>query len=111
MDYQVILAPDLALTPDTFISAWNGDPECRGTAQAEPLHAPPAAFPVDPATALVLLGGVAASIGTNVITNLITELLKTKLRKSAPQAPATVEIVVVEHAPDTRVLVVTPSES
>jgi hypothetical protein len=60
---------------------------------------------------LVLLGGVAATIATNVITNLITELLKKKLLKSAPQAPSPVEIVVIEHAPDTRVLVVKPSES
>jgi hypothetical protein len=97
MDYQVILAPDLELTPDTFISAWNDDPECRNKAQAESLHEPPAAFPVDPATALVFLGGVAATIATGVITNRITELLKKKLLKAMPQAPPEVEIVVIEQ--------------
>jgi hypothetical protein len=111
MDYQVILAPDLGLASDTFITAWNDDPACRATAQAVPLQEPPAAFPVDPATALIFLGGVAATIATDVIKNLLTELLKKKLLKAAPHAPPPVEIVVIEPAPDTRVLVVTPPES
>jgi hypothetical protein len=111
MDYQVILAPDLDLTPDAFISAWNGDPECRDKAQAEPLHEPPAGFPIDPATALVFLGGVAATIATDVIVNLITELLKQKLLKATPQAPPPVEIAVIEQAPGTRLLVVKTPES
>jgi hypothetical protein len=68
-------------------------------------------LPIDPATALVFLGGVAVTIATDVIKNLITELLKKKLLKAAPQAPPAVEIVVIEHTPDTRLLVVKTPES
>ncbi len=106
MDYQVVFSPDLALTPDTFIAAWNDAPECRDKAQAAPVYEPPAGFPLDPGTALVLLGGVAATIATGVITNLVTELLKKVVVKAEPQAVPSWEIVVIEQAPDTRLLVV-----
>ena len=110
MDYQVIFSPDLELTPDTFISAWNDDPEYRDKARAEPAHEPPVGYPIDPGTALVFLGGVAATIATGVITNLISELLKTKVFKSTPEASPWFEIVVIEQAPDTRLLVVKAPE-
>jgi hypothetical protein len=110
MDYQVVFSPDLDLTPDTFISAWNDDPECRDKAQAAPLHEPPAGFPIDPGTALVFLGGVAATVASGVLTNLISELLKKKLLETAPEAPSPVEIMVIEQSPGTRLLVVKPPE-
>ncbi len=111
MDYQVVFSPDLQLTPDTFISAWNRDPECRDKAQAEPIHEPPAGFPIDPGTALVFLGGVAATITSGVITNLVSELLKTMLFKPEPQTAPAFEIVVIEQTPGTRLLVVKTPES
>lgn len=57
------------------------------------------------------LGGVAVTIATDVITNLITELLKKKLLKAPPPAPPAIEIVVIEHTPGTRLLVVKTPES
>ena len=110
MDYQVIFSPDLELTPDTFIAVWNDDPECRNKARAEPAHKPPVGYPIDPGTALVFLGGVAATIATGVITNLISDLLKIKVFKAAPQASPSFEIIVIEQAPDTRLLVVKAPE-
>ena len=109
MDYQVILSPELSITPEAFIAAWNADPACRDTAPAVRVDAPPAGYPLDPATVLVFLGGVATTIATGVITNLISDLLKQKFFTTAQQ-PSSVDIVVIDHAPGTRLLVVKAPE-
>ena len=107
MDYQVVFSPDLGRSTHTFISAWNYDPECRNIAQAKPLHGAPANFPIDPGTALVFLGGVAVTIASGVITDLVSELLKKKLWPAPPaSALPGIEVVVIEQAPDKRLLVV-----
>jgi hypothetical protein len=109
MDYQVILSPELSITPEAFIAAWNADPSCRDTALAARLDAPPAGYPVDPGTVLVFLGGVATTLATGVITNLISDLLKQKFFHTK-QPPSSMDIVVIEHAPGTRLLVVKPPD-
>jgi len=109
MDYQIILSPTLSMSPETFIAAWNDDPDCRATALATRIDAPPAGYPLDPGTVLIFLGGVATTIATGVLTNLISKLLEQKLVKPAQTSPS-YNIVVVEPAPDTRLLVVTGPE-
>ena len=109
MDYQVSLSPELWISPEAFIAAWNTDSAGRDTAPAARVDAPPAGYPVDPGTVLVFLGGVATTLATGVITNLISDLLKQKFFPTAQQ-PSSVDIVVIEHAPGTRLLVVKAPE-
>ena len=105
MDYQVILSPELSITPEAFIAEWNADPACRDTALAARVDAPPAGYPLDAGTALVFLGGVAMTLATGVITNLISDLVKQKFFTTA-QPPSSVDIVVMNHVPGTPLLVV-----
>ncbi|WP_089718588.1 hypothetical protein [Candidatus Entotheonella palauensis] len=113
MDYQIVFSPDLGLSPDSFIAAWNDDPECRDQAQASSHDEAPAGFPIEPGTALVFLSGVAATIATGVITNLISELLKKKFLTPPPASSSSdpVEILVIDSAPGTRLIVVKTPEA
>jgi hypothetical protein len=104
MDYQIVLSPEFSINPDAFLSAWNDDVDCRDIALAERLDQPPAGYPIDPGTALVFLGGVATTIATSVVTNLINKLLERKFFHKEPK-PAC-EIVVIQQAPGTQLLVV-----
>jgi hypothetical protein len=104
MDYQIVFSPEFNINPDAFLSAWNDDVECRDTALAERLDQPPAGFPIDPGTVLIFLGGVATTIATSVVTNLINKLLERKFFNKEPK-PAC-EIVVIQQAPGTQLLVV-----
>ena len=104
MDYQIVLSPEFKINPNAFLSAWNDDVDCRDIALAEFLAQPPAGFPIDPGTALIFLGGVATTIATSVVTNLINKLLERKFFNKEPK-PAC-EIVVIQQAPGTQLLVV-----
>jgi hypothetical protein len=104
MDYQIVLSPEFKINPNAFLSAWNDDVDCRDIALAEFLAQPPAGFPIDPGTALIFLGGVATTIATSVLTNLINKLLERKFFRKEPK-PA-FEIVVIQQAPGTQLLVV-----
>ena len=104
MDYQIVLSPEFKINPDAFLSAWNDDVDCRDIALAERLDQPPAGYPIDPGTALVFLGGVATTIATSVVTNLINKLLERKFLNKEPK-PAC-EIMVIQQAPGTQLLVV-----
>jgi hypothetical protein len=104
MDYQIVLSPEFKINPDAFLSAWNDDVDGRGIALAERLDQPPAGFPIDPGTVLIFLGGVATTIATGVVTNLINKLLERKFFPKEPK-PAC-EIVVIQQAPGTQLLVV-----
>ena len=104
MDYQIVLSPEFKINPDTFLSAWNDDVDCRDIALAERVDQPPEGYFVDPGTALIFLGGVATTIATSAITNLINKLLERKFFHKEPK-PAC-EIVVIQQAPGTQLLVV-----
>jgi hypothetical protein len=104
MDYQIVLSPEFKINPDAFLSAWNDDADCRDIALAERVDQPPAGFPIDPGTVLIFLGGVATTIATSVVTNLINKLLERKFFNKEPK-PAC-EIVVIQQAPGTQLLVV-----
>jgi len=108
MDYQIVLSPEFKISPDAFLSAWNDDVDCRAIALAERVDQPPAGFPIDPGTVLIFLGGVATTIATSVLTNLIGKLLERKFFPKEPK-PAC-EIVVIQQAPGTQLLVVKGQE-
>ena len=104
MDYQIVFSPEFNINPDAFLSAWNDDVDGRGIALAERVDQPPAGFLIDPGTVLIFLGGVATTIATSVVTNLINKLLERKFFHKEPKP--TCEIVVIQQAPGTQLLVV-----
>ena len=111
MDYQVVFSPELEVSSESFILAWNDDPECRDIALAEPQHESPAGFPIDPGAALVFLGGVATTLATGVITNLVTKWIEKQFSKTPSEPPPHIEVMVIQQAPGACLLVVTPPES
>ncbi len=66
MDYTIAFAPELDVSSEDFVAAWNGAAECRAVAEARLGHQPPQGFPLDPQLVqqgLVLLSGAAGVAG------------------------------------------------
>ena len=88
MNHHIALAPDLNVSSQDFIAAWNETPECRGLAEAQLTTQPPQGFPLDPQLVqqgLVLLtgaaGGLALDALKDVVKDKLTEYLKQKLSR------------------------------
>lgn len=89
MDVHVALAPDLNVSSEEFVAAWNDAPESRAVADARVIHQAPQGFPLDPQLAqlgLVLLTTAAGAVGGLVLDALkdavkesLTEYFKQKL--------------------------------
>jgi hypothetical protein len=83
MDYQIILPPDLGLSPNDFVVTWNETPECRDVAQARLAESTSAQY--DPTLltgAVAVLGSVALGLATNALYDLIKQVLvKQGIRK------------------------------
>ena len=78
MDYQIALSPDLDLSSDDFIAAWNDTPECRDVAEAR--LAEPTSVQCDPfaAAAVAVLSGVVIGVAANALYDLIKKALTKK---------------------------------
>lgn len=72
MEYQIVLAPDLDLSPADFVAAWNKDPEHRAKAEARLDSA--AAHAYDPFVAGAI--AVLVTLGGGIATNALYDLLK-----------------------------------
>jgi len=91
MDCHIAFAPDLGLSSQDFIAAWNETPEWRALAEAQLIIQPPQGFPLDPQLVqqgLVLLSGAAGVVGglaldalKDVVKEKLTKYLKQKLSK------------------------------
>src|SRR5438874_2119432 len=111
MQVQIVLAPDLALNADEFITEWNATPQTQALARAARGDAAAVAFPLTPEMqhALVFLSGVAGGITVDVLKDVIktqiTEFI-TRQRKAQPK-PIQVDAV---PQPDGAVLLVVHKE-
>jgi len=74
--YQLALSPDLDLTAEAFIAAWNAAPEARALAEAHLSTAKGTNF-FDPLLTTVLLG-----IGTNVASSAIYDVIKAVIERA-----------------------------
>ena len=108
MDYQIVLSSEFNINPDAFLSAWNDDVDCRDIALAERVDQPPAGFPIDPGTVLIFLGGVATTIATGCGNQLNQQAAGTEIL--CQREEARFEIVVIQQAPGTQLLVVKGQE-
>ena len=73
--YQIVLSPDLGISSDDFLEAWNEDAETRNLSEAYPMSSAGKSF--DPA----LIAGIMISISTGVATNVISALIMKVLDK------------------------------
>jgi hypothetical protein len=80
MEYEIILSPDLDLTPADFVAGWNENEERRQMAAADLKEG--AAKGYDPTFAVAVAISVASSIAASVVANIISDFLKERLGKS-----------------------------
>jgi hypothetical protein len=66
MDYQIAIDPNLGISANEFVMAWNETPACRALAEARSPISSVKGSPLDPQMlqqGLVLLAGVAGTVG------------------------------------------------
>jgi hypothetical protein len=114
-DYQIAISPELDISPEEFVSAWNDNQESLRAARAELADDPSKRFAIDPATLegyAIFLAGVGSTILTDVlkdlIKNQITELIEKKLGKKQ-SAPA-IEVLIIEQKAERPLIVVKEHE-
>ncbi|MGH7492896.1 MAG: hypothetical protein ACREOO_10935 [bacterium] len=103
MNYEIAVPPELRISPDDFVAAWNETPECREAAiahKAEPRTRTRSFDPSSLTPALAVLGTVAAGVGTNALYDLIKQALTRKGVKKQT------EITQIERPDGTKILIV-----
>ncbi len=102
MDYPIALSPELGISAEEFMAAWNDTLECKDIALAELREEPPAGFS-EPSSVLIFLSGVVSTVTLNVISNLITKIIEERLFKKN-------EVVSLEQDDGTHILAVNEKE-
>jgi len=95
---QIALSPDLGISPDDFLEAWNEDAETRNLSEAYPMSSAGKSF--DPA----LIAGIMISVGSGVATNVISALIMKVLDKKGVSKHTHIEQM--KKSDGTRLLVV-----
>ena len=72
--YEIVLSPDLDISPADFVTAWNATTETHDIAQAH-LATPKGAL-FDPTLLLTVIISVTSGVATNVISDRIIKLLE-----------------------------------
>jgi len=103
MNYKIALLPELGISLDDFVAAWNETPECRDVAIARIAESRTKTRSFDPTLltgALAVLGSLAAGVGTNALYDLIKKALTRKGIKKQ------IEITQIDQPDGTRILIV-----
>jgi hypothetical protein len=74
-DYQIVLSPELGISANDFLVAWNEDTETRNLCAASPVSSGGKAF--DP----TLIVGIIISVGSGVASNVVYDMIKKMLIK------------------------------
>ena len=109
MDYHIALSPELGLSPEQFVTAWNETAECRGMAQAQLDVQPPEGFALDPLMVrqgLILLVGAAGTLALDALKEAIKEKL-TEFFKAKLSKPPSIEVKAIRQPGGAYLLVVT----
>jgi len=98
MDYQIALSPDLGVSPEDFVSAWNELPECCAVADARVEAEAPRSF--EPLTA----GAIVIGLVSGIVTNALYDLIKKALVKKGVREQ--VELSQIERPDGSRIILV-----
>ena len=119
MDVHIALSPDLGLSSQDFIFAWNDTPECLSLAEARLIPQPPQDFPLDPELVrqgLVLLTGAAGLVGglalealKEAVKDTLTEYLKRKLEEPRSKKPS-IKVQSIRQPGGAHLLVITEGD-
>ena len=75
-DYEIVLSPELEISPADFASAWNEIAEARSLGEARLARASDAQYDLLLATTILI--GVGTGVASNIIYGLITKVLEKK---------------------------------
>ena len=105
METQIALSPELGLSPEEFVTAWNATADCTAVAEASVTAPQSAQFdPTLLGVTLTVVSSLALGVASNALYDLIRELLMEQgVRKRT-------EIVQVDQPDGSRLLVVTITE-
>jgi hypothetical protein len=105
MEYHVALSPELGLSPEQFVAAWNATADCQAAAEASVTSPRSAQFdPTLLGVTLTVASSLALGVASNALYDLIPQLLAGQgVRKRT-------EILQVEQPDGSRLLVVTITE-
>lgn len=109
MDYSIALSPELSLSPQDFVTAWNEAPGCRALAQAELVSQPAQGFPLDPQMVqqgLILLAGAAGGLALEALKEAVKEKLTKFFKEKLSQEPA-IQVDAIRQPDGAYLLVVT----
>ncbi len=99
MDYQIVLQPELNLSPGDVVEAWNGMPECQKVAKAHLTES------TSTQCSLFAAAGVAlSSVALGVISNTLFDLIKKVFVKKGVTKQT--EIIQLDQPDGSRLLVV-----
>ncbi len=102
MDYQLVLSPNVNLSPVEVITAWNADIQAPYIAEARSIPSLPGSLALE---RVVLVTTVATGVLTNVLSGVLKEAL---LNKQA--SPSALKII-VKHQPDGSLLLAVEVEA
>lgn len=97
----IALVPDLGITVQDFVDAWNAHEESRAIAIAKADRAEAEHF--EPVSLAAVLVGIAAGVATNVLSALIKKALESK------RVSTRIEVREIAASDRSRMLVVTTS--
>ncbi len=84
MEYQIALSPDLGISPEEFVAAWNEATEARSKAEANLSQVKGNVF--EPITLAVILVTIATGVATDVLSELIKDLIQDIREKRKQQS-------------------------
>jgi hypothetical protein len=98
-DYQIVLSPDLELTPEEFTAAWNVASESRAISEARLKTAKGTSFePITITIILITIGtGVATNVLSDLIKNLIQDIREKRKQKQQPSSTITNQKILIEQ--------------
>lgn len=98
-DYQILLSPDLELTPEEFTAVWNATPESRAISEARLSSAKGTSFePITIATILITIGtGVAIDVLSELIKSLIQDIREKRKQKQQSSDTSSHQKVLIEQ--------------
>lgn len=100
MDYQIVLSPDLDVSPTDFVAAWNADPECQAVTEAKLKKSTQT---LDPNS---ILFAVLTGIPIGVAANFLTDLVKKTVHAKQPSRKKEILRVEIQEADGSRVVIV-----